>query len=66
MKYLDKWIRADFQNVRDRWMAMAVGLDTSVKYRGNVAQLKGINENGALVLLCGTRYVLAYGDEITI
>lgn len=66
MKYLDKWIRADFQNVRERWMAMAVGLDTSVKYRGNVAQLKGINENGALVLLCGTRYVLAYGDEITI
>ena len=66
MKYLDKWIKADFAIVRERWMSMATGLNTTVKYRGATAQLMGINENGALVLRCGTRYVLAYGDEIMI
>ena len=66
MKYLDKWIKADFSIVRERWMSMATGLNTTVKYRGATAQLIGINENGALVLRCGTRYVLAYGDEIVI
>ncbi len=66
MKYMDKWIKADFATVRSRWMSMATGLNTSVKYRGASAQLIGINENGALVLRCGTRYVLAYGDEIVI
>jgi len=66
MKYLDKWIKADFAIVRERWMSMATGLNTTVKYRGATAQLIGINENGALVLRCGTRYVLAYGDEIVI
>ena len=66
MKYLDKWIKADFAVVRSRWMSMATGLNTTVKYRGATAQLIGINENGALVLRCGTRYVLAYGDEIVI
>jgi len=66
MKFLDKWIRADFAIVRERWMSMATGLNTTVRYRGATAQLMGINENGALVLRCGTRYVLAYGDEILI
>ena len=66
MKYMDKWIKADFATVRSRWMSMATGLNTTVKYRGATAQLIGINENGALVLRCGTRYVLAYGDEIVI
>lgn len=66
MKYLDKWINADFAIVRERWMSMASGLNTTVKYRGATARLMGINENGALVLRCGTRYVLAYGDEIMI
>ena len=66
MKYMDKWIKADFAIVRERWMSMATGLNTTVKYRGATAQLIGINENGALVLRCGTRYVLAYGDEIMI
>lgn len=64
MKFLDKWIRADFSIVRARWMSLATGLNTTVKYRGTTAELIGINENGALVLRCGTRYVLAYGDEI--
>jgi len=66
MKMLDKWIMADFEVVRARWMSMARGLNTPVKYRGTTAQMIGINENGALVLRSGTRYVLAYGDEITI
>ncbi len=66
MKNLDKWIKTDFAIVRERWMSMATGLNTTVKYRGATAQLIGINENGALVLRCGTRYVLAYGDEIMI
>ena len=64
MKYLDKWIKADFATVRSRWMSLATGLNTTVKYRGATAELIGINENGALVLRCDTRYVLAYGDEI--
>jgi len=36
-----------------------------VKYRGNIVELIGINENGALVLRSGTHYLLVYGDEIT-
>lgn len=64
MKYMDKWIKTDFLMVRNRWMSLANGLNTTVKYRGANAELIGINENGALVLLCGTRYILAYGDEI--
>ena len=66
MKYMDKWIKTDFSIVRSRWMSLATGLNTNVKYRGATAQLIGINENGALVLRCGTRYTLAYGDEIVI
>lgn len=66
MKNLDKWINADFAVVRSRWMSMATGLNTPVKYRGATAELIGINESGALVLRCGTRYVLAYGDEIIV
>ncbi len=66
MKFLDKWMKSDFATVRSRWMSLATGLNTNVKYRGVTAQLIGINENGALVLRCGTRYVLAYGDEILI
>ena len=66
MKYMDKWIKSDFATVRSRWMSLATGLNTTVKYRGATAELIGINEEGALVLRCGTRYVLAYGDEILI
>ena len=37
-----------------------------VKYQGKEAELIGLNEDGALVLRFGTRYVLTYGDEISI
>lgn len=65
MRNLDKWRRLDFSVVRERWMNLVSGLNTRVKYRGEEAQLIGINENGALILRCDTRYLLVYGDEIT-
>lgn len=65
MKNLDKWRRADFPLVRARWMDLATGLNKIVKYRGDNVELIGINENGALVLRNGSRYMLAYGDEIS-
>ena len=65
MKNLDRWRCADFPLVRARWMDLATGLNKMVKYRGDIVELIGINEVGALVLRNGTRYVLAYGDEIS-
>ena len=66
MKKLDKWRGADFAIVRSRWMELATSINQMVKYHGMSAELIGINEEGALVLRCGTRYVLTYGDEISI
>ncbi len=61
---LDKWRKADFFNVRKRWLDFAIGLNKYVKYRGEVLEFVDINENGALVLRKGTEYLLVYGDEI--
>jgi len=66
MRNIDKWRRTDFRAVRARWTEMAVNLDKPVKYQGELAELVGINENGALVLRRGTRYLLVYGDEISV
>lgn len=66
MRNLDKWRNADFRMVRARWTEFAAGLNHDVKYRGESAELIGINENGALVLRRGSQYLLVYGDEITI
>jgi len=66
MRNLDKWRGADFRDVRARWTELAAGLNRNVKYRGEMVELIGINENGALVLRHGTHYMLVYGDEITI
>lgn len=66
MKNLDKWLAADFSVVRERWMAMAGTLNRVVKYQGVDVECVGINENGALVLRRGTKYILAYGDEISL
>ena len=63
---LDKWRRADFRAVRARWLEMAACLNRPVKYQGEPAILVGINENGALVLRRDTRYLLVWGDEITV
>ncbi len=65
MRNLDKWRGADFSVVRARWTDLAAGLNRSVKYRGETAELIGINENGALVLRRESHYFLVYGDEIT-
>ena len=66
MKKLDKWRNADFTDVRERWMDMAICLNQMIKYQGRDAELIGLNEDGALVLRFDTRYVLTYGDEIRI
>lgn len=65
MRNLDKWRNADFCAVRARWMELAEGLNRNVKYRGETVEMIGININGALVLRHGSRYLLVYGDEIT-
>ena len=65
MRNLDKWRVTDFQMVRARWTDLAAGLNRNVKYRGETAELIGINENGALVLRRESHYFLVYGDEIT-
>ena len=66
MRNLDKWRRADFRAVRARWTELAACLNRPVKYRGELAELVGINENGALILRRGTHYLLVYGDEIVV
>ena len=66
MKKIDKWRMADFALVRERWMDLAVALNKIIKYHGKSVELIGINEDGALVLRDGTRYVLTYGEEISI
>ena len=65
MRKLDYWRRTDFSVVRERWLSLAIGLNKDVKYHGEPATLIGLNENGALILRRGTRYLLVYGDEIT-
>ncbi|MBO5833957.1 MAG: biotin--[acetyl-CoA-carboxylase] ligase [Alphaproteobacteria bacterium] len=66
MRNMDKWMRADFGRVRVRWTELAAMLNKKVKYQGEIAELIGINDNGALVLRHDTRYMLVYGDEITV
>ena len=64
VKNLDKFIKADFDIVRKRWMALAAGLNKLVKYRGEMVELIGVNDNGALVVRRGPEYLLIHGDEI--
>ena len=66
MRNIDRWRSADFRQVRERWMSLATCLNMPVKYRGEIAELVGINENGALILRRDSRYLLVYGDEISI
>ena len=63
-KKLDKWMDAEFDSVRRFWMESAVGLNGLVKYRGEMVELIGINDNGALVVRRGPEYFLVHGDEI--
>lgn len=66
IKKLDKWRATDFVYVRERWMELAMCINKMIKYQGKDAELIGLNEDGALVLRFGSRYVLTYGDEISI
>lgn len=66
IKKIDKWRDTDFSIVRERWMEMAIGINQKIKYQGKTALLIGLNEKGALVLRCGSNYLLTYGDEISI
>jgi len=66
IKKINKWRNASFADVRERWMNMAVGINKTIKYQGKNAELIGLNEQGALVLRCDTKYILTYGDEIFI
>ncbi|MCL1786259.1 MAG: biotin--[acetyl-CoA-carboxylase] ligase [Alphaproteobacteria bacterium] len=56
----------DFASVRSRWMELAAGLNSEIKYQGRPAILCEINLDGALVLRRGNDYILALGDEISI
>lgn len=66
IKKIDKWTRADFNIVRQRWMELAFGINKTITYYGDLVELIGINETGALVLRKDTKYILTYGDEISI
>ena len=66
MKKLDKWRNASFSAVRERWMNLAMCINKIIKYQGKNAELIGLNEDGALILRFDTKYVLTYGDEISI
>ena len=65
IKEIDRWRNLDFAFVRERWMDLAAGLNKTIQYHGKPAELIGLNEDGALVLRNGSRYVLTYGDEIS-
>ena len=66
IKEMDKWRKVNFLTVRERWMDLAAALNKVIQYHGKPAELIGLNEDGALVLRDGSRYVLTYGDEISI
>ena len=63
-KKLDKWMDTEFDSVRRCWMETAAGLNGLVKYRGEMVELIGINDAGALVVRRGPEYFLVHGDEI--
>ena len=63
---MDKWRKVNFLTVRERWMDLAAALNKVIQYHGKPAELIGLNEDGALVLRDGSRYILTYGDEISI
>lgn len=65
-KNLDKWMNAEFDSVRDVWMKLAIGINAPVKYRGEIVELIGINDSGALVVRRGSEYLWIHGDEIMV
>ena len=66
IKKLEKLRYADFDAVRERWGALALGINKKIKFHGSDAEFIGLNKNGALILRRGSEYILTYGDEISI
>ena len=66
MKKMEKWRNKNFETVREHWTDFAIALNKIIQYHGKPAELIGLNEDGALILREGTRYILTYGDEISI
>jgi BirA family biotin operon repressor/biotin-[acetyl-CoA-carboxylase] ligase len=64
IKGFDKWRGVDFATVRERWIELAIDLDTAVSYHNKTATYCGLNEDGAMILRIGGRYELVYGDEV--
>ncbi len=65
MRNIDHWCGADFADVRARWMELSITLNRTARYRGDMVEVIGINDKGALVLRRGAEYLLVYGDEIS-
>ena len=66
IKKIDSMRSADFNEVRNRWTELALGINEKIKYHGQEMELIGLNVNGALILRHGSEYLLTYGDEISI
>ncbi len=64
LKNMDIWLDASFDNVRDRWMESAIGLNGNVEYRGQMYKFTGINDDGAVILERDDNMYFVYGDEI--
>ena len=66
IKKIDKLCFANFSLIRNRWTELAFGINKKIKFHGKDMDLIGLNENGALVLRCGSDYILTFADEISI
>ncbi len=66
LKNMDIWLPTDFENVRTRWMELAIGINKNVEYRGENFKFVGIDANGAIVLERDNVTHHVYGDEIRI
>jgi len=66
IKKIDQWYKCDFERVREAWMNLAMGIKKKILYHGKPAEIIGLNTDGALILLCDTKYILTYGDEINL
>ncbi|MBO7645017.1 MAG: biotin--[acetyl-CoA-carboxylase] ligase [Alphaproteobacteria bacterium] len=66
IKKIDALRGADFEVIRKRWTELALSINKKIKYHGKEMEMIGLNVNGALILRCGSKYLLTYGDEISV
>jgi BirA family biotin operon repressor/biotin-[acetyl-CoA-carboxylase] ligase len=64
MKSMDRWLRADWDAVRRRWLELAFDEGTEIIWRGRAATYCGLSDTGAMIARVGDRYQLIYGDEV--